>query len=565
MADPLNIISAAGVLPVIKIEDKDTAVELAAAIRAGGIRAMEVTARNETAFESIARIKGAFPDMMVGAGTITNVEMVKTAIKAGADFIVSPGFGREMVRYCIDNGIPVTPGCASPSEVQEAQELGLRTVKLFPANRCGGVGGIKDLSGPFGKMKFIPTCGISFDNLSEYMACPAVAAVGGSFMAKADVIARHDWQTITDNCRRAVEIAGRDRRPYPARPQKVRTAVKKIVGFGDMLVSFSPAGYLRFIQADSMELNYTGAEANVLVSLAGFGMKTELVTRLPRNAISDCAVACMRKYNVGTEKIVYGGDRIGVIYTERGASQRPSKVVYDRKYTAIATSVPEDYDWDGIFDGDVGWFHFTGITAALSDSTAKVCLAACKAAKAKGITISCDLNYRKNLWTEEKARSVMEELVRYVDVLVANEEDADKILGIRAADTDVTAGRLSREGYQDVARQICERYGVKKVGITLRKSISASDNLWSAMLYDGESSYYSREYSIHIVNRVGGGDSFTAGLIYGLSNGMDAQRTVEFAAAASCLKHSIEMDFNLVSVDEVERLMGGDGSGRVQR
>ena len=234
--------------------------------------------------------------------------------------------------------------------------------------------------------------------------------------------------------------------------------MKKIVGFGDMLVSFAPAGYLRFIQADSMELNYTGAEANVLVSLARFGMDTELVTRLPDNAIAECAAACMRKYNVGTSKIVYGGERIGVIYTERGASQRPSKVVYDRKHTSIATSVPEDYDWDSIFDENVGWFHFTGITAALSDSTAQVCLAACKAAKAKGITVSCDLNYRKNLWSEEKARAVMDELVTYVDVLIANEEDADKVLGIRAADTDVTAGRLSREGYKDVARRIREKY-----------------------------------------------------------------------------------------------------------
>ena len=309
--------------------------------------------------------------------------------------------------------------------------------------------------------------------------------------------------------------------------------MKKIVGFGDMLVSFAPAGYLRFIQADSMDLNYTGAEANVLVSLAGFGMKTEFVTRLPENAISDCAVAWMRKYNVCTEKIVFGGDRIGVIYTERGASQRPSKVVYDRKYTSIATSTPEDYNWDTIFDENVGWFHFTGITAALSDSTAKVCLAACKAAKAKGITISCDLNYRKNLWSEEKARCVMEELVTYVDVLIANEEDADKVLGIRAADTDVIAGKLSRDGYRDVACQICDKYGVKKVGITLRKSLSASDNLWSAMLYDGKNSYFSKEYNIHIVNRVGGGDSFTAGLIYGLSNDFDPQDTVEFAAAAS--------------------------------
>lgn len=207
MKDPFEAISTVGVLPVIKIEDKNTAVNLATAIRAGGINAIEVTARNETAFESIALIKNAFPDMMVGAGTITNIEMVKTALNAGADFIVSPGFSREMVKFCVDNNIPVNPGCVTPSEILEAQELGLRVVKFFPANRYGGVGGIKDLSGPFSKMRFIPTCGINFDNLGEYLSCPAVAAVGGSFMAKADVIASHDWDTITSNCRKAVEIA----------------------------------------------------------------------------------------------------------------------------------------------------------------------------------------------------------------------------------------------------------------------------------------------------------------------------------------------------------------------
>lgn len=341
--------------------------------------------------------------------------------------------------------------------------------------------------------------------------------------------------------------------------------MKKVVGFGDMLVSISPMGYLRFIQPDSMYVSYTGAEANVLVSLSGFGVKTEFVTRLPENPIAECAVATMRKYAVGTEKIVYGGERIGVIYTEKGAAQRPSRVVYDRKYTSIATAKPGDFDWDAIFDKDVGWFHFTGITAALSDTTAALCLEACKAAKEKGITVSCDLNYRKNLWSQEKAKSVMEELVRYVDVLVANEEDADKVLGIRAADTDVVAGKLNKEGYVDVARQICDVYGVKKVGITLRESISASDNNWSGMLYDGEEGYFSKQYPIHIVNRVGGGDSFTAGLIYALGQEYDPQRAVDFAVAASCLKHSIEFDFNLVTVEEVERLAGGDGSGRVQR
>lgn len=341
--------------------------------------------------------------------------------------------------------------------------------------------------------------------------------------------------------------------------------MKKIVGFGDYLVSFAPAGYLRFLQAESMELNYTGAEANVLVSLSMFGCDTDFVTRLPQNPIATSGVASLKKFGVGTDKIVYGGERIGVIYTERGASQRPSKVVYDRKYTSIATAQVGDFDWDKIFSDDVGWFHFTGITAALSESTAALCAEACKAAKAKGITISCDLNYRKNLWTEAQAKAVMEKLVTYVDVLIANEEDADKVLGIKAARSDVTSGKLDRDGYIDVARQLCEKYGVKKVGVTLRRSISASDNAWSAMLYDGKQAYFSKEYMIHIVNRVGGGDSFTAGLIYALGSEYDPQYAIEFAAASSCLKHSIEKDFNLVTVDEVELLARGDGSGRVQR
>ena len=337
-----------------------------------------------------------------------------------------------------------------------------------------------------------------------------------------------------------------------------------IVGFGDLLVSLSPIGYRRFVQADEFDVNYTGAEANVLVSLSTFGMKTELVTRLPDNPISQCAINCLRRFGVGTDKIVYGGDRIGVIYTEKGASQRPSSVVYDRKNTAIATAVPSDFDWDSILEG-ADWFHFTGITAALSDSDAAICREACRKAKEKGIRISCDLNYRRKLWSPEKAGSVMKELVRDVDLLVANEEDAEKVLGIRSAGTDIERGELNADGYVEVARKICEEYGVKNAAITLRESRSASDNGWSALLYDGERAFFSRKYDVHIVNRVGGGDSFTAGLIYALLNRYEAQHAVEFAAAASCLKHSIEQDFNLVTVREVETLAGGNASGRVQR
>ena len=340
--------------------------------------------------------------------------------------------------------------------------------------------------------------------------------------------------------------------------------MKKVIGLGDLLVSFAPSGYLRFIQAESFDACYTGAEANVCISLSQYGVPAEYVTRLPRNDISRCAVAALSKFGVGTQHIAYGGERIGVLYLERGASQRPSKVIYDRKHTAICEAQPEHFDWDAIF-ADAQWLHFTGITPALSDSTPAVCERACKEAKARGVTISCDLNYRKNLWSTQRAKEVMETLLPYVDVLIANEEDAEKVLGIKAADTDVDSGRLNTDGYVDVARQISQTYGIPYVATTLRKSLSASDNLWSAMLYHNGEVFLSREYKIHIVNRVGGGDSFGGGLIYSLLSGKDTQAAVEFAVAASALKHSIEGDYNMVTVAEVEKLAGGDGSGRIQR
>ena len=340
--------------------------------------------------------------------------------------------------------------------------------------------------------------------------------------------------------------------------------MKKIVGFGDFLVRLSPPGYLRFMQASQFDINYTGAEANVLVSLALMGEKTDFVTRVPDNDIGHTAVRSLGKYGVVTDHVAYGGERMGVFYLEKGASQRPSKIVYDRKYTAIATAKVEDFDWDAIFDG-AGWFHITGITPALSETMPEVCIEACRRAHEAGLTISCDLNYRKNMWTTAQAKATMERILPWVDVLIANEEDADKVLDIRAADTDIVAGKLNRDGYRDVARQIIDKYGVKAVAVSLRRSISASDNEWGAMLYTGGEAHFSRTYPIHIVDRVGGGDSFAAGLIYGMLHGFDAQKTVEYAAAASCLKQTIEMDFNLASVEEITRLMEGDGSGRVQR
>ena len=339
---------------------------------------------------------------------------------------------------------------------------------------------------------------------------------------------------------------------------------KKVVTFGEIMLRLAPEGYYRFVQATTFGATYGGGEANVAVSLANFGLDARFVTKLPKHDIGQAAVNALRQYGVDTGSIVRGGDRVGIYFLEKGASQRPSKVVYDRANSAIATATASDFDWDSIFEG-VSWFHFTGITPALGDNVAAICAEACKAAKAKGVTISCDLNYRKNLWTREKAGQVMGGLMEYVDVCIANEEDASDVFGIKAENTDISGGKLNHEGYKSVAKQLADRFGFSKVAITLRSSISANDNDWAAMLFDGSEYFFSKSYHVHIVDRVGGGDSFGAGLIYSMLNDKAPQDALEFAVAASCLKHSIEGDLNQVSVDEVSKLAGGDGSGRVQR
>ncbi|MDR0405780.1 MAG: sugar kinase, partial [Clostridiales bacterium] len=338
--------------------------------------------------------------------------------------------------------------------------------------------------------------------------------------------------------------------------------MSKVVTFGEIMLRLQTPDYQRFIQARSFDAVYGGGEANVAVSLANYGMDAYYVTKLPKNPIGDACQAELRKNGVKTEYIARGGERLGIYFVEKGASQRASNVVYDRAHSSISTAVAEDFDWDAIFDG-ADWFHFTGITPALGDGAAELTLAACKKAKERGAQVSCDLNFRKKLWSSEKANSVMSGLMPYVDVVIANEEDAEKVFGIKASDANITGGHLSDAGYQDVCRNLVEKFGFKKVAITLRESISASVNNWSALLYDGGAFYKSKKYEMTVVDRVGGGDSFGGGLIYGLLSGYDMQNAIEFAVAASCLKHSIEGDFNLVSVEEVKNLAGGDGSGRV--
>jgi 2-dehydro-3-deoxygluconokinase len=341
-----------------------------------------------------------------------------------------------------------------------------------------------------------------------------------------------------------------------------------LVTFGEIMIRLATPAFQRFAQAPHLELTFGGGEANVAVSAANYGLKAEFVSRLPKNEIAQRAINELRGLGIGIDHIARGGERIGIYFLESGASQRASKVIYDRAHSAISEIQPGEIDWNKIFDGEnkankTRWFHWTGITPALSDSAAAVVAEACRAAKAHGVSISVDLNYRKKLWSKDKAQKVMSDLMQYVDVCIANEEDAESVFAIKGA--EVTSGKIEHGAYEDVAGKLTDRFGFKKVAITLRESFSASRNGWSAMLYENGRAYFSKKYDITIIDRVGGGDSFAGGLIFALLRGDEAQKAIDFAVATSCLKHTISGDYNRVSLEEVETLAGGDASGRVQR
>jgi len=343
---------------------------------------------------------------------------------------------------------------------------------------------------------------------------------------------------------------------------------KKVVCFGEIMLRLSPPGFQRFVQTHSFDVVYGGGEANVAVSLANLGVPVEYVTRLPKNEIGDACIAYLRQFGVGTQHIVRGGDRIGIYFLEMGSMQRGSKVIYDRTGSSISTIEPGTVDWRRVFEG-VAWFHWTGITPAISQGLAAVCLEAARTAKEMGLTVSCDLNYRAKLWKWGRAAGeVMPELVKHADVAIGNEEDAERVFGIKAPGADITAGKVEGGQYGEVARKLVELFpNLKLVAITLRGSVSASHNSWSGLLYDGQTVFLGSIYQLtHIVDRVGGGDAFAAGLIYCLMTcADDLQKSLDFAVAASCLKHSIPGDFNQVSIAEVEQLARGDRSGRVSR
>ena len=339
---------------------------------------------------------------------------------------------------------------------------------------------------------------------------------------------------------------------------------KKVVTLGEIMLRLSTPDYKRFVQADSFDVTYGGGEANVAAALCNYGLHGTFVTKVPNNPIGQSAINHVRRYGVDTQFIVRGGDRLGIYFLETGASMRASQVVYDRAGASIADVDASEFDFDKILEG-ADWFHTTGITPALSDKAAALTEAALKAAKAKGITTSIDLNFRKKLWTKEKARVIMTKLCEHVDVCIGNEEDADLCLGFKAAHTDVTKGELNLDGFKDVFKQMKEKFGFKYIASSLRESHSASDNGWSALVYDGTEFYHTKKYEVRIVDRVGSGDSFASGFIYGLVTGMPMPEAAEFGVAASALKHTIPGDLNHATLSDVKELMKGDGSGRVQR
>ena len=340
----------------------------------------------------------------------------------------------------------------------------------------------------------------------------------------------------------------------------------KVLTFGEIMLRLSPDGYYKLFQKPELNTSFCGAEANVAVALSNFGDEAEFVTALPDNDIGRAACRELMRYGVKTDNIVYTGDRLGIFFAEKGASQRPSKVIYDRKNSAIALADSSSFDWEKIFDG-ADWFHITGITPALSDSLAKISVDAVKAAKKAGLTVSCDINYRSKLWSAEKARPVMTEIMKYVDVCIGNEEDAEIVFGIKAGTTDVTKGQLDTDGYKKSLQTVAETFGCKIVAYSQRKSYSASDNGWSGIIYDDEKKqvYTSAQYDIRITDRIGGGDAFASGLIYALHNNISPANAIETAAAAGCLDQTLEGDFCLFGINDVFDLAGGNSSGRVKR
>ena len=541
---------------------------------------LEIALRSEFAIDGLKAILRKYPEALILAGTVMTSQQAESALKAGAAGVVSADYIPGVVKICVENDIMCIPGGLSDvgkQLVQKAESYGCSldelhrkypyqwVYKLFPAfaGEVANVDISQSWKGPYKGLTVIYTGGITLDTLKEAVKKDPE----GIFCASA--LTKHlDQPELMKKEVKKWKDALKSEPPQPekqARPRKVeKTPVPRAVTFGELMVRLSPPSGIRLQQARNLEANFGGAEANVAVSLARFGIDAAFVTALPENDLGENAIDVLRQNGVDTRFIVRKGNRIGVYYLEHGSGPRPSKVIYDRAGSAFSEIKPADLDWERILENS-RWFHWTGITPALSDSAAASLREGLEVAKRKKITVSVDLNFRRKLWSEEKAREVMTGLMAYVDILFGNEEDPTRVFGLQPRKTDVVAGKLDIEGYREVAKELVKRFGFQKVAISLRQSISASENVWSACLFDGKSFFKSPQHRVWIVDRVGTGDAFSAGVIFSLLKGRTDQQALHFGVAAACLKHSIYGDFNLSSEEEVERVASGVTSGRVQR
>ena len=547
---------------------------------------LEIAFRSEHALPGVEAVLGSHPDAQVLAGTVLTRAQAEAALAAGVAGVVSADYVPGVVEACVEADVMCVPGgladCGKQL-VQKAELYGctleeLRerrpwqwVYKVFPAmaDEDAVRGTVKAWRAVYPGVRIVYTGGVTLENLGRLSRQDPEGIFCGS------ALTRHldDRDRMRADVERwlealAGERAGGGKSGSPLSQSAERGApraeAKGVVSFGELMLRLSSPAGSRFRQATRFDVTYGGAEANVAVSLAQWGVPSRYVTVLPAHDLGQAAVELLRSLGVDTSCILRRGDRIGIYFLEHGASQRPSRVIYDRAGSAVSRLQPGEVDWDAVFAG-TSWFHWTGITPALSEEAAEVTLEAVRAAKRLGLTVSADLNYRSKLWSRDRARDVMTSLMEYVDVAVGNEEDAAIVFGMTAGDTDAERGELDVKAYESVARQLVQRFDLRLAAITLRESHSASENTWSACLHDGNEFLRSRSYRIQLVDRVGAGDAFCAGLIYGMLTGKSHQEALEFGVAASCLKQTIAGDFNLVTVAEVEKLAGGEAAGRIKR
>jgi 2-dehydro-3-deoxygluconokinase len=537
---------------------------------------LEIAFRSKAAPEGIRAVLAAHPEALILAGTVMTAEQASEAIAAGAAGIVSADYIPEVVEVCVQADIMCVPGGLSDAGKQlvlKSRLYGctleeLRTTypyqwvyKLFPAFEDGDsrMGLAKAWKGPIKGLQIIYTGGINRNTLKSAVKMDPDGIFSGSALTKN----RNDPEKMSAEIRAwkaEFSAEGRPKRP----PRKEAEEAGVVVTFGEIMARLSSPPGVRLRQASSFDVNFGGAEANVAAGLAGFGVPSRFVTALPDNDLGDAALRRLRAAGVDTSRIVRKKGRLGLYFLEHGAGPRPSRVIYDRAGSAVSQLTPRDIDWEEVFHRAV-WFHWSGITPALGENVCSLLLQGLSKAAEMGIPVSADLNFRKKLWTEERAREVMTELMPYVDVLIGNEEDPLRVFGLKPGGKDMESGSIDPAGYESLTQGLMDRFGFKKVAITLRESLSASENYWSACLRSGDSFLVGPRHHVWIVDRVGSGDAFAAGLIYGLLKGKSDAGALAFGIASACLKHTVQGDFNDVSPEEAERLASGEASGRVRR